>query len=242
MQVCKNTFMAIFDISPQRVTMHVKRKKCGNVTFKDKRGGVRKYKYTYSDRIIVREHIDSFPREESHYNRVRSQKEYLSPDLNVHRLYEAFKIKYPEKEVTYKFYRAVFLKDFPNLSFQRTRVDTCKTCDSLHVKSKSQDISITRPAKCVLELHNCQVEVVFKCIKNYAISSTLPDSDTCTITIDLQKVFSLPRLIHSNMYYSRQFSCYNFGIHKADTADGIVCVWHEGQSGRGGNQMASCIL
>lgn len=44
------------------------------------------------------------------------------------------------------------------------------------------------------------------------------------------------------MYYSRQLSCFNFGIHVADTSDGIMCVWHEGESGRGGNQMASCLL
>lgn len=28
-----------------------------------------------------------------------------------------------------------------------------------------------------------------------------------------------------------------------DTSDdGIMCVWHEGQSGRGENEMASCLL
>lgn len=60
--------------------------------------------------------------------------------------------------------------------------------------------------------------------------------------MDLQKVFLLPKLTHSSMYYSRQLSCFNFGIHVSNNGNGIMCLWHEGESGRGGNQMASCLL
>lgn len=241
-RVCKKTFMETFDVRPQKITTLVKRKKEGSVIFKDKRGGLKRFKYTLQDRQMVKNHINEFPREESHYNRNKSEKEYLSSDLNVNRLFEAYKIKHPATTVTYKFYRSVFLKDFPRLSFKKPRVDTCKTCDSLNIKSKLTDVTVAQQAKTQLELHHRQVENVFKAIKHDAANSTFPGSDTCTITIDLQKVFALPKLTHTSMYYSRQLSCYNFGIHVADTADGIMCIWHEGQSGRGGNQMASCIL
>lgn len=43
------------------------------------------------------------------------------------------------------------------------------------------------------------------------------------------------------MYYSRHLSCFNFGIHVSNTGDGIMWLWHEGISGRRGNQMASCL-
>ncbi|CAH1115708.1 unnamed protein product [Psylliodes chrysocephalus] len=195
-----------------------------------------------TDRQMVRDHINTFPRDESHYNRTKSEKEYLSSDLNMNRLFKAYKIKHPGTTVTYKFYRSVFLKDFPKLYFRKPRVDTCKTCDSLFLKSKSKDVIVSKQAKTHLELHQRQVENVLKAIKQDAGNRTLPESDTCTVTIDLQKVFALPKLTHTSMYYSRQLSCYNFGIHVTDTADGIMCVWHEGQSGRGGNQMASCLL
>lgn len=108
-RVCKKTFMEIFDIRPQKITTLVKRKKAGCVTFKDKRGGLKHFKYTLQDRQMVRDHINTFPREESHYNRTKSEKEYLSSDLNMKRLFEAYKIKHPGTTVTYKFYRSVFL-------------------------------------------------------------------------------------------------------------------------------------
>ena len=79
-------------------------------------------------------------------------------------------------------------------------------------------------------------------MKNDNLSSTLPGSDTCTLSVDLQKVFQIPKLTHSNMYYYWQLSVYNFGIHIQDTSDAVMCLWHEGESSRGRNQMASCLL
>lgn len=241
-KVCKKTFLNIFGISPQKITLLVKLKKEGQVIYKEKRGGAKNLKYTMNDRIQIRDHINSFPKEESHYGRKQNEKEYLSPDLNVSRLFTAFKIKYPESKVEQKFYRKVFLKDFPFLSFKKPRVDTCKTCDLLNMKSKSGLNQDSREAKLKLELHQKKASKAFETMKNDAISSTRPGSTTVNIVMDLQKVFPIPKLTHSNMYYSRQLSCYNFGIHISNTADGIMCVWHEGQSGRGGNQMASCLF
>lgn len=68
------------------------------------------------------EHIDSFPRDVGHYNRDRSDKEYLSGDLNVNRLFKAFEKKYPGTKMSAKFYRTVFMKDIPNLSFHVNHV------------------------------------------------------------------------------------------------------------------------
>ena len=102
---------------------------------REKRGDLKTFKFTGNDRRLVKEHINSFPRDVGHYNRHRSEKEYLSGYLNVNRLFKAFKEKYPNSKISSKFYRSVFLKDFPNLSFSRPR-DTCKTCDRLNIASK----------------------------------------------------------------------------------------------------------
>ncbi|KAL4126409.1 hypothetical protein QTP88_010631 [Uroleucon formosanum] len=241
-RVCKKTFLDIFAISPQKVTTLVKRKKAGFNTFKDKRGGVKTFKYTLKDRQMVKNHINSFPRDESHYSRAKSEKEYLSPDLNMNRIYLAYKVKNPETTISYKFFRSVFLKDFPKLLFKRPRVDTCKTCDALDLKRKDNNVLVASSGKTELELHHRKVDAVTEVIKVDAAKSTLPGSQTCTITMDLQKVYPLPKLSHTSMYYSRQLSCFNFGIHVTDTSNGIMCVWHEGQSWRGGNQIASCLM
>lgn len=241
-KVCKKTFLSIFGISPQKITLLVKLKKEGKVVYKEKRGGPKHIKYKMNDRVLIREHINSFPREESHYGRNLNEKEFLSPDLNVSRLFTAFKTKYPESNIDKKFYRKVFLKDFPNLSFKKPRVDTCKSCDILNMKSKNGSNPDSREAKLKLELHQKKANKAFETMRDDAISSTRPGSTTVNIVMDLQKVFPIPKLTHSDMYYSRQLSCYNFGIHVSNTAEGIMCVWHEGQSGRGGNQMASCLF
>lgn len=241
-RVCKKTFMNIFSISSQKLATIVKKKKAGEITYKDKRGGPTSFKYTNQDRQLVKNHINSFPRDDSHYGRGKSEKEYLSSDLNVTKLFEAFKIKYPDSEIKIKFYRKVFLTDFKKLSFHRPRVDTCKTCDLLSCKSKSLNTREVQEAKKKLEIHHRKAENAYNLMKKEASDSMLPNSTICNIVMDLQKVFPLPKLSHSDMYYSRQLSCYNFGLHVSDTDDGIMCVWHEGDSGRGGNQIASCLL
>lgn len=70
----------------------------------------------------------------------------------------------------------------------------------------------------------------------------MPSSNTCTIMIDLQKVFPMPKLSHSTMYYSRQLSAYNFGIQVADQSNAVMCVWNEKTALRGGNGMPTCLL
>ena len=45
-------------------------------------------------------------------------------------------------------------------------------------------------------------------------------SEVSTIAIDLEQVLSLPALTHGEMFYLRQLSCYNLGIHVGDNNKG----------------------
>lgn len=59
---------------------------------RDKRIGVLPPNATPLETIqLVKEHIDSFPRIESHYCRRDSQKQYLLPDLNISKMYRLYK-------------------------------------------------------------------------------------------------------------------------------------------------------
>lgn len=93
-----------------------------------------------------------------------------------------------------------------------------------------------------LKLHHAKASSAYQAMKIDALEIAMPSSTKVNVVMDLQKVFPLPKLTHSDMYYSRQLSCFNFGVHVSNTGDGIMCLWHEGQSGRGGNQMASCLV
>ncbi|KAJ8928674.1 hypothetical protein NQ314_018768 [Rhamnusium bicolor] len=73
-------------------------------------------------------------------------------------------------------------------------------------------------------------------------NSQEPTSQHCTIAVDLQQVIFIPSLTHGDMFYLRQLSVFNLGIHIGDTNQAFMCLWHEGTTGRGGNEIASCVL
>ncbi|CAH1114807.1 unnamed protein product [Psylliodes chrysocephalus] len=235
--VCKGTFLNIFAITSKKIEILVKKK----MSETDKRKGNSQSKFTENDRQLVRYHIMSIPRDVSHYSRQKSEKEYLSPDLNIHRLHRAFLEKFPDSRVTYKYYRLVFLKDFPNLSFYCPRVDTCRTCDKLNCEVQAQ-ISSSKTAKTQLELHHRKVEKSLAALKEDTVVSQKPESILSCITMDQQQVLFVPTLTHLDMFYHSQLSCYNFGIHLSDSNSAFMCMWNESIGGRGGNEIASCLL
>ncbi|KAJ8928745.1 hypothetical protein NQ314_018649 [Rhamnusium bicolor] len=238
-QVCQQTFREIFCITKKRLENLVKKKKLGYSTYTDlRKNNRRNIKYTEEHSHLIHEHINSFPRSERHYCRKKSTKEYLSPDLNINRLYRAFIQKYPKTNISSKHYRKIFKKDFPHLSFKHPRQDTCKTCDLLNCKVKSGE----NGAKMKLELHHRKVESALSYMKHDHTISQQVNSETCTIFIDLQQVLFVPTLTHSDMFYMRQLSCYNFCVHVGDTSSAYMCIWHEGIASRGGNEIISCLL
>lgn len=240
-QICRKTFMDIFDVTQKRLVGLINKKKMGDTTFTDRRSNNKPSKFTDNDRQLIHQHINSFPRDVSHYSRAKSEKQFLSPDLNIHRLFKSFLEKNKGSSVSYKFYRGVFKSDFPKLSFHRPRVDTCHTCDRLNCESKQNNSDGTK-AKAQLELHHRKVEKAMAYMKKENADSQLPGSDKCSISFDLQQVLFVPTLTHSDMFYLSQLSCYNLGIHLSDNNHAFMCTWHEGVSGRGGNEVASTLL
>lgn len=106
--VCKQTFMSIFALKKMKLETIITKKKMGYTSFKDNRTSHKSKKFSADDRTAVIRHIASFPRVEGHYLRSQSAKEYLSPDLNIHRLYKAFVTKCPNRNCSYRFYQRVF--------------------------------------------------------------------------------------------------------------------------------------
>lgn len=239
--VCRSTFMNTFGITKRHVSTLSKKKKSGETTFIEKRRRTAGGKFTSEDRRMVRDHINSIPRDMSHYSRQRTEKEYFSPDLNINRLHKAFHDKYPDSRVTYKFYRLVFLKDLPNLSFRRPRSDTCRVCDKLHCEVQARNEN-SHQAKINLDVHHLKAENARKCMKSDITEAQLPGSEFTAISMDLEQVLFVPTLTHSDMFYMSQLSCYNLCINLADLGISYMCLWYEGIAGRGGNEISSCLL
>ncbi|GFR24665.1 uncharacterized protein TNCT_438291 [Trichonephila clavata] len=92
------------------------------------------------------------------------------------------------------------------------------------------------------ELHLRNAEKAVNLLNEDNASSRMPSTGTCTINMDMQQMIFTPTLTHSSMFYSRQLSNLNLCIHNGDTSTSFMCLWHEGMAGRGGNDVASCLL
>lgn len=240
-EVCKKTFCDVFKITKRRVETLIELKKGGSIEYVETRGNkVTNRKFSLDDEKLVIDHINSFPREESHYCREKTDREFLSQDLNIRRMFLAFQTVFPDSNINERYYREVFKKHFKKVSFQQPRTDTCGTCDLLNIESRN--FPGNRQVKQKLELHHRKAEEALKTMKQDNIKSQEINSEHSSATMDLQKVLSLPTLTHTDMYYMRQLSNYNFSIHLADNSTGYMFLWHEGQAGRGGNEIASCVL
>ncbi|KAJ8931556.1 hypothetical protein NQ314_015502 [Rhamnusium bicolor] len=215
--------------------------KAGETFYNDKRTCHKKSKFSENDRNAIKAHVNSVPRDVGHYTRAKSDKEYLSPDLNINRLFKAFKKLYLESALTYKFYRAVFKKDIPKLLFRRPRMDTCHTCDRLDCAIRANN-ETSKAARTKLDVHHTKAQRAKDILKENTILSQQLGSDLCCLSMDLEQVMFVPTLVHSDMFYLSQLSCFNLGIHVGDTNHASMFLWHEGFSGRGANQIASCLL
>lgn len=240
-QVCRKVFSDIFALGHCKVQGLVKKKKAGHVIYKDARGQAnRATKFTPREYQVVVDHINSFPKEENHYSRFKSEKEFLSADLNINRMFIALKKKYPYIKVNYRFYSKVFKKRFPHLRFGRPRSDTCSVCDLLTNKIKANRNASSLPAQ--LNLHHRKAENAREALQSDSVASQQPTSDTLVFSVDLEQVIFIPTLTHSDMFYSRQLACYNLGLHVADTNIAFMCLWNEAMTGRGGNEVGSVLL
>ena len=123
-RVCKTAFLSIFAVSNGRLSRAIKAQASeGGVPHTDQRGRHEPANKTPQERIrIVKEHIERFPRYESHYSRQdNANRQYLSPSLSLaimYKLYKEERMENGEPAVSTWKYRQIFNSNF-NLSFGR---------------------------------------------------------------------------------------------------------------------------
>jgi len=228
----------------------------------DRRGKHVKKVIPESQKESVRLHIASIPSEQSHYTRNRTTRKFLSCDLNLAELYRMYTKECKSKDVPPVkewLYRDIFANEF-NLSFKPNRMDTCKKCDVLNNKILfEENMEAKRVMETEKDIHLRKADLARKSLqKDEAYSKqifTESDNenediiqlaadfkDTEVITFDLQKVFSVPRLSTNEVYYCRQLSVYNLGLHNMTKTAIVMNVWHEAEASRGPEEIASCLL
>ena len=137
-EVCKKTFCDVHAVGKRRIERLCE--KVGALTVVDGRGRHHNRPHTISEEVKakIRDHIQSFPRRQSHYSQSSNRhREYLPEGLSIVEMHRLYLTKHePEagdKPVVKEWlYRKIFNEEF-NLGFGYLRSDTCQMCDGLRI-------------------------------------------------------------------------------------------------------------
>lgn len=158
----------------------------------------------------VKNHIESFPRIESHYCRKRTRRQFLHADLSISKIYELYR-EYCEEnqqpiDVKFGSYIKIFNTQY-NLSFFKPKKDTCRVCEKYKNLTEEEKTS---------EKHDYQLH-----IKNKDLARLEKEADKTkakndvtykSFTFDLQAVLYSPCSNVSSYYYTHKMCTYNLTV------------------------------
>lgn len=212
----------------------------------ENRGQFPTRKYNDHDVNFLRECIKSFPQYDSHYSNVESgsQRKYLSPFLNIKRMYREYRIKcaFKKKKCLPEWkYRFVFNTEF-NLRFGRLKVDTCRKCDSIEANLQSEKRASKRDELLKMrEEHYAIVKRTKNDIKDCIAHACIPQNKEEFLVFDLQRALEVPSISVSDAFYKRQLWCYNLCVYDKVRKSGFMYVWDESIASRGAQEISSCL-
>jgi len=246
-KICKTFFLNTLSISKQTVETALKKKREGGIITPDKRG-----KHPPSNKISeevrnsVRDHISKFPAYESHYSREKTKKKYLGNHLNISRMYNLYFEECQEKEVPQGMiakewlYTEIFNYEF-NYSFKSPDTDTCDICDNFKLQLQESLPETRQNIQTQYDEHLNDASNRYK-LKSEDKKKSREYTNQKVVMIDLQKCLPTPDLQNSQSFYSLKLWTYNLTIHDATLQNSFCMMWDESISGRGGNEVASCIV
>lgn len=243
--VCKRFFLTCIQVSSNKVNNAINSIKC-NPSAQEQRGKKPSCNKTdANDKKILIDFIDKFPRYRSHYGRSSSDRYYLSPNLNIMKMYREYKLVCEFRQtpvLSEHFFRDVFNKDF-NLSFKRPRVDTCKLCDELNAKLALNSLSYEQRQieAHIKSAHDEEVQKTKSQFHKDVEDAAKSEETIRCLTFDLQKTLETPSLNTSEFYYKRKLWTYNFCIFDEVQKKGYMYIWSENVASRGAQEVASCL-
>lgn len=174
-----------------------------------------------------------FPRYRSHYSRRDNpRKEYIQAVHSVAEMYRMYcKEISPKKPQSLDRYRRVFNTEY-NIGFKLPCEDTCRVCDGYQ----------NDPDNPQFILHKRRAQAAYDMYTKNKEDSSLDDSDTVVITMDLEQALPTPHIRTETVFYLRQLWTYNFGVHVCNNNHGIMCVWGEHVASRGADEIVSCLM
>lgn len=233
--VCANFFQRAFDTKKGRLRTIGRIIHEGAIP-RENRGGDRRSSKSIHKKASVRNFINDLPAQESHYNRAKSRRIYLSSELNMKKLLNYYNSSVSvELQVKRTMFTQIFLKDF-NIGFSSPSSDTCCTCTLLRNSLKNETDTNKRAQIMVQKrIHKLRANAFYTHLKK-----DVPNSKT--LCFDLQQVLPLPKTPIQEAFYCRQVSLYNFCVVNTDSNNPDFYCWNETQAGRGSEVIGSALL
>ncbi|KAF2888415.1 hypothetical protein ILUMI_17758, partial [Ignelater luminosus] len=181
-------------------------------------------KLSENTRNKIREHIAKFSVIESHYSQ-DCQNQGMRNDDDISKQW---------------LYAHIFNTEF-NLGFKPPATDTCDMCDEYQILLKeASDVNQQTSVQEKYEKHLAEVQQRYQ-TKKADKETAKQNAYQKVVMVDLEKCLPSPVLANSPSFYSLKLWSFNYTIY--DTNEKVSnCMWDESIAGRGGNEMASCML
>ena len=235
-QVCRPFYLATLDISAKRLEWYHEYRidKATGTPLPPRQGKHPKKCVTSSARQSVIDHINEFPRVESHYCRESTSKEFLDSMLSVEKMYIMYCANYedapPVKLCTY---RAIFNTQF-NLGFNVPKKDRCDYCEEHRCSLNPTDEQTQK--------YNAHLKAKVESKEERDRDRCIIDSSHAVICFDLENVISLPRANIKSFYFRRKLAVFNLTAHCSVGKSVYCALWSEDSHGRSGNDIASALI
>ena len=239
-KVCQSFYTSTLAISKAMVySVHANK---NPETMEPKRDGRGRHgnqsKISEEKRQVVIDHINSFPRIESHYCRAKTSKEYLQSDLNIEKMYNLYVercLKKKHEPTKQWFYSKVFNNEF-NLDFHVPKSDRCDRCE-LRKNQEKEHIAVSDEELAEFETHILEK----KAMREEKKKDKASGDKKMLVVFDLENVINLPKAEISSFFYKRKLNLYNLTA-ITTTKQGYCSIWTELTSGRKGNDIASAFI
>ncbi|CAH1113441.1 unnamed protein product [Psylliodes chrysocephalus] len=203
-RVCLKFFRAALGITKDRVNRLCKKiEAC--VSLKDRRGGDKVSYKSHDKKQKIIEFIGNLKGRESHYNRLKSKRIYLAPELSIAKLHKMYnsQCNNPTDHCSLTMFKVIFRTKF-NIGFSSPASDFCAFCTRMRHKIKiEKDANKKNDLMIQLRIHQKRANAFYKLTKQTPLESL-------SFCFDMQQVQPLPKTPINDAFYAQQISFYIF--------------------------------
>ena len=241
--VCAETFRGITCVVRKRINLIAKYYRETGSALPERRGGSRRKPVHVQTEESITEWIKKYKCRESHYGRGKSVRKYLPPELTVMKMWRDWKHEQRRCNLpvsSYSKFYQVFSVKF-NLGFGNPRQDVCSFCEVQRNKVNSEkDARKKQEYMTQFRLHKLRAKKFYQIMREKA-------PGVISVCFDMQQNQPIPKLSVGEVFYARQVWLYNLtfvrnDLETQDKSNVQIYTWLETESGRGANQVASCLL